>query len=48
MYYFVKTEGVKFLRDSLGIVEENVVPITFKKTKKDFIGREEREGFYNI
>jgi len=42
-YYNVKTEGLKTLRDGLGIVEENVVPITFKKTRKDFLGREERE-----
>lgn len=38
-YYYVKDEGLKFLRDSLGIVEENIVPLTFKKTKKDYIGR---------
>ena len=29
----MKTEGVKFLRDSLGIVEE-VMPATFKKTDR--------------
>ena len=39
----MKTEGVAYLRDSLGITEEKVVPITFKKTKKDFVGREEGE-----
>ena len=42
-YYYVKTEGVAFLRESLGITEDKVVPITFKKTKKDFVGREEGE-----
>ena len=42
-YYYVKTEGVAHLRDQLGITEEKVVPITFKKTKKDFVGREEGE-----
>ena len=31
-YFYVKSEGLKVLRDALGIVEENVVPITFKKT----------------
>jgi hypothetical protein len=40
-YFYVKSEGLKVLRDSLGIVEENVVPITFKKTKKDHLGKEE-------
>jgi hypothetical protein len=28
----------------LGIVEEKVVPDTFKKTRKDFLGKEEDEG----
>jgi len=42
-YYFVKTEGVKFLRGHLGIPEE-VVPITHKKTKKNYTGTEERDG----
>ena len=41
-YYYVKTEGVKFLRDQLGIYEE-VLPITFKKVKKNYFGTEERE-----
>jgi small subunit ribosomal protein S10e len=41
-YYYVKTEGVKFLRDQLGIFEE-VLPITFKKVKKNYFGTEERE-----
>lgn len=40
-YYYVKTEGVAFLRDELGIVEENVAPITFKNTKKSHIGKAE-------
>ena len=40
-YFYVKSEGLKVLRDALGIVEENVVPITFKKTKKDHLGQEE-------
>jgi len=31
------------LREELGITEEKVVPVTFKKTKKDFVGREEGE-----
>ena len=39
----MKTEGVAHLRDCLGITEEKVVPVTFKKTKKDFVGREEGE-----
>ena len=42
-YYFVKTEGVKYLRGYLGIPEE-VVPITHKKVKKNYTGIEEREG----
>merc|ERR1711959_714949 len=42
-YYYVKTEGVAFLRDELGIVEENVAPITFKNTKKSHIGRSEED-----
>ena len=42
-YYYVKTEGVAHLRDCLGITEDKVVPVTFKKTKKDFVGREEGE-----
>ena len=41
-YYYVKTEGVKYLRDQLGIFEE-VLPITFKKVKKNYFGTEERE-----
>ena len=45
-YFYVKSEGLKNLRDALGIVEENVVPITFKKTKKDHLGKE--EGFLFI
>ena len=45
-YFYVKSEGLKVLRDALGIVEENVVPITFKKTKKDHLGKE--EGNTNI
>ena len=40
-YFYVKSEGLKVLRDELGIVEENVVPITFKKTKKDHLGKDE-------
>jgi small subunit ribosomal protein S10e len=40
-YFSVKTEGLKVLRDALGIVEQNIVPITFKKTKKDHMGKEE-------
>ena len=43
-YYYVKTEGVKFLRDNLGIAEENIVPLTFKKTNRNFETREDREG----
>ena len=46
-YFYVKSEGLKVLRDALGIVEQNVVPITFKKTKKDHIGQEEG-NFINI
>jgi len=42
-YFYVKSEGLKNLRDALGIVEENVVPITFKKTKKDHLGKEEED-----
>lgn len=34
-YYYLKTEGVKYLRDSLGIVEE-VMPATFKKTDRNY------------
>ena len=44
-YFYVKSEGLKNLRDALGIVEENVVPITFKKTKKDHLGKEEGNVF---
>ena len=40
-YFTVKSEGLKVLRDALGIVEQNVVPITFKKTKKDHMGKDE-------
>merc|ERR1712159_116723 len=42
-YYYVKTEGVAFLRDELGIVEENVAPITFKNTKKNHVGKADNE-----
>jgi small subunit ribosomal protein S10e len=42
-YYYVKTEGVKYLREALGITDE-VIPITFKKVKKNYYGTEEREG----
>merc|ERR1712156_1291892 len=42
-YYNVKDTGVKFLRDALGIVEERVVPNTFKKVRKDYVGRDENE-----
>merc|ERR1712080_57704 len=42
-YYYVKTEGVAFLREALGIVEENVAPITFKNTKKTHLGRAEAD-----
>ena len=41
-YYYVKTEGVKHLREALGITEE-VIPITHKKVKKNYFGTEERE-----
>jgi len=41
-YYFVKTEGIKYLRGVLGIPDE-VVPLTYKKTKKNYTGVEERE-----
>ncbi|KAM3138418.1 hypothetical protein pb186bvf_009504 [Paramecium bursaria] len=34
-YYYIKTEGVKYLRDKLGFVEE-VVPFTFRKTDKNY------------
>ena len=47
-YFYVKSEGLKVLRDALGIVEQNVVPITFKKTKKDHIGQEEQGNIVNI
>ena len=47
-YFYVKSEGLKNLRDALGIVEENVVPITFKKTKKDHLGKEEGNIVYNL
>ena len=40
----MKTEGVKFLRDNLGIAEDNIVPLTFKKTNRNFESREDREG----
>merc|ERR1712072_1235198 len=42
-YYYVKTEGVAYLREALGIVEENVAPITFKNTKKTHLGRAEND-----
>ena len=45
-YFTVKSEGLKVLRDALGIVEDNIVPITFKKTKKDHMGKE--EGYNRI
>jgi len=41
-YYFLKTEGVKHLREVLGIGEE-VIPITHKKVKKSYAGKEEGE-----
>ena len=44
-YYFVKVNGVKYLRETLGISEE-VIPITHKKVKKNYTGREEGEGKY--
>ena len=47
-YFYVKSEGLKNLRDALGIVEENVVPITFKKTKKDHLGKEEGNILFNL
>jgi len=46
-YFTVKSEGLKVLRDALGIVEENIVPITFKKTKKDHMGKEEGTRIYS-
>eukprot|EP01015_Nassula_variabilis_P032490 TRINITY_DN75_c1_g1_i1.p3 TRINITY_DN75_c1_g1~~TRINITY_DN75_c1_g1_i1.p3 ORF type:complete len:121 (-),score=31.53 TRINITY_DN75_c1_g1_i1:57-419(-) len=36
-YYFLKNPGVEYLRKELGIVEE-VVPITHKKTTKNYRG----------
>ena len=41
-YYYVKVEGVKYLREALGITDE-VIPITHKKVKKNYFGAEERE-----
>jgi len=41
-YYFVKINGVKYLRETLGIHEE-VIPITHKKVKKNYAGKEEGE-----
>eukprot|EP00331_Platyophrya_macrostoma_P009284 CAMPEP_0176433512 /NCGR_PEP_ID=MMETSP0127-20121128/16068_1 /TAXON_ID=938130 /ORGANISM="Platyophrya macrostoma, Strain WH" /LENGTH=167 /DNA_ID=CAMNT_0017815957 /DNA_START=80 /DNA_END=581 /DNA_ORIENTATION=+ len=41
-YYFVKTEGIKYLRTVLGIPDE-VVPLTYKKTKKNYTGVEEEK-----
>ena len=44
-YYYIKTEGVKYLRDKLGIGKiiyfnlgfvEEVVPFTFRKTDKNY------------
>ncbi len=43
-YYYVKNEGVTHLREYLGILEENIAPITFKNTRKAFVGRDEEEG----
>ncbi|CAD8058751.1 unnamed protein product (macronuclear) [Paramecium tetraurelia] len=34
-YYYLKAEGVKYVRDKLGIVED-VIPATFKKADKKF------------
>eukprot|EP01016_Furgasonia_blochmanni_P039826 TRINITY_DN4_c0_g1_i1.p2 TRINITY_DN4_c0_g1~~TRINITY_DN4_c0_g1_i1.p2 ORF type:complete len:194 (+),score=75.43 TRINITY_DN4_c0_g1_i1:128-709(+) len=42
-YYFLKKEGVEWLRGQLGIVGE-VVPITHKKTNKNYRGEEADEG----
>mmetsp|Transcript_49045 Transcript_49045/g.68157 ORF Transcript_49045/g.68157 Transcript_49045/m.68157 type:complete len:161 (+) Transcript_49045:131-613(+) len=42
-YYYLKNEGVKFLRQSLGITEE-VIPITYVKTQKNYYGADERDG----
>jgi small subunit ribosomal protein S10e len=42
-YYYVKNEGVTHLREYLGILEDNIAPITFKNTRKAFVGRDEEE-----
>jgi len=41
-YYYVKINGIKHLRETLGINEE-VIPITHKKVKKNYAGKEEGE-----
>ena len=35
-YYYVKTEGVSYLRKELGITDDKVAPLTFQNTKKNF------------
>ena len=41
----MKTTGVKYLRETLGISEE-VIPITHKKVKKNYAGKAEGDGKY--
>merc|ERR1712072_459289 len=43
LYYYVNVNGVKFLREALGIFEENVFPLTFKASKKPIVGRDDEE-----
>ena len=44
LYYYVKTEGVAYLKECLGINNENVVPVTFKKDRKDYVRGGDDEG----
>ena len=44
LYFYLKTEGVAYLKEVLGITNENVVPITHKKDRKEHVVGGNDEG----
>lgn len=43
-YYYVKTEGVDYLRKKVGIFDDKIVPVTFKQGKKQQLLQNEEDA----
>jgi len=46
-YYYIKTDGVDFLRKQVGILDDKIVPVTFKQNKKQLLMQNEDENDVN-